>query len=184
MDQPDDARGRETTRDDARAPDKLSRRAVLSVGVAATGVAATTGVLGASARPRRSRMTLPAIYLPHGGGPWPWVQNFGGPGAHDSLRGYLEGLASRVEPPAAILCVTAHWEAPVATVSTSARPGMLYDYYGFPEHTYRVRWPAPGSPDVAARVRALLGAAGIESAADPERGFDHGTFVPLSVAWP
>jgi aromatic ring-opening dioxygenase catalytic subunit (LigB family) len=61
---------------------------------------------------------------------------------------------------------------------------MLYDYYGFPPETYRITWPAPGHPEVASRVRALLGAAGIESGANAERGFDHGTFVPLKLAYP
>lgn len=67
---------------------------------------------------------------------------------------------------------------------TAPRPPMLYDYYGFPPASYEIQWPAPGDPVVAARVRELLGAAGIESAADPERGFDHGTFVPLKLVYP
>jgi aromatic ring-opening dioxygenase catalytic subunit (LigB family) len=80
--------------------------------------------------------------------------------------------------------VTAHWEAAVATVSSAAHPPMLYDYGGFPPETYRVVWPAPGDLALAARVRALLADAGLPSAEDPVRGFDHGTFVPLAVAWP
>jgi aromatic ring-opening dioxygenase catalytic subunit (LigB family) len=82
------------------------------------------------------------------------------------------------------LVISAHWEAPVPTVMTSARPPMLYDYYGFPPESYTLQWPAPGEPALAARVRALLGAAGIESAEDARRGFDHGTFVPLKLAYP
>lgn len=164
--------------------DKLSRRTVVSGAAAATGLAAAAGVLGASTS-KRSTMTQPAIYLPHGGGPWPWMEGFGGPGALDPLRSYLEGLPGMLpEPPKAILCITAHWEAPVPTVSTSERPPMLYDYSGFPQHTYQIQWPAPGSPTVASRVRELLGEAGIETAEDHRRGFDHGTFVPLAVAWP
>jgi len=130
-------------------------------------------------------MRMPTIYIPHGGGPWPWLKDFGGPGAMDSLRAYLAALpAALPAPPAAILCVTAHWEAATPTVSAAARPGMLYDYSGFPAHTYQLSWPAPGSPAVAARVRELLGAAGIAAAEDTERGYDHGTFVPLAVSWP
>ncbi|MCB9693809.1 MAG: dioxygenase [Alphaproteobacteria bacterium] len=127
--------------------------------------------------------TQPTIYLPHGGGPWPWIADMAA--GTRALRTWLESLPSTLpEPPRAILCVTAHWEAPVATVSTASRPGMLYDYGGFPAHTYQIQWPAPGAPDVAGRVRALLGDAGIPSAEDASRGFDHGTFVPLAVAWP
>jgi aromatic ring-opening dioxygenase catalytic subunit (LigB family) len=130
-------------------------------------------------------MRQPTIYLPHGGGPWPWINDFGGPGAMDALRQFLAGLPDALpEAPRAILCVTAHWEAPSATVSTAAQPGMLYDYGGFPPHTYRIVWPASGAPQVAARVKALLTQAGFPCATDEQRGFDHGTFVPLAVAWP
>jgi aromatic ring-opening dioxygenase catalytic subunit (LigB family) len=69
-------------------------------------------------------------------------------------------------------------------VSSAAQPPMLYDYGGFPPETYRVVWPAPGDPTLAARVRALLAEAGLPSGDDPARGFDHGTFVPMAVAWP
>ena len=128
-------------------------------------------------------MTTPTLYIPHGGGPWHWVPRMNDASA--SLRAYLERLpASLAVTPKAIVCVTAHWEAPVPTVSSHARPPMLYDYYGFPDHTYAIDWPAPGDPALAAKVRALLEGAGIESAEDAERGFDHGTFVPLAVAWP
>jgi aromatic ring-opening dioxygenase catalytic subunit (LigB family) len=128
---------------------------------------------------------MPVVYLPHGGGPWPFVE-VGFPKAElAALRGYLEALPGAVgERPRAVLCVTAHWEEAVPTVSAAERPGMLYDYYGFPEAAYRVTWPAPGAPWLAARAQALLGAAGLPSAADPTRGYDHGTFVPLKVAWP
>jgi aromatic ring-opening dioxygenase catalytic subunit (LigB family) len=66
----------------------------------------------------------------------------------------------------------------------SPHPSMLYDYYGFPPEAYTIEWPAPGNPDLAGRVRELLELSGIDTAADPERGFDHGTFVPLKLAYP
>jgi len=106
-------------------------------------------------------------------------------GEVDALTAYLRTLpkvaGSQVR---AIRCVTAHWESPIVTVSTNEKPAMLYDYYGFPPAAYTVRWPAPGSNVVARRVEALLAQAGIPCATDSERGFDHGTFVPLAVAWP
>ncbi len=130
-------------------------------------------------------MRQPAIFLPHGGGPWPFVDLGMDPAEVASLAGYLRGLPARLPArPDAILVVTAHWEAPVPTVSTSAAPPMLYDYYGFPPKAYTLRWPAPGAPAIAARVRALLGAAGIRSDEDATRGYDHGTFIPMMVAWP
>ncbi|MEQ1569296.1 MAG: class III extradiol ring-cleavage dioxygenase, partial [Myxococcota bacterium] len=61
---------------------------------------------------------------------------------------------------------------------------LFFDYYGFPDEAYRLTWPAPGAPSLAARVRSLLESAGLPSAESTDRGFDHGTFVPLKVAWP
>lgn len=136
------------------------------------------------------RSRQPTLYVPHGGGPWPWLDaaalaRWGGAHTYDALRAYLIGLPDTLpEAPRALLCVTAHWEAAVPTVSSAAHPPMLYDYGGFPPETYEVVWPAPGDPALAARVRALLDQAGIPSAEDPTRGYDHGTFVPLAVAWP
>ena len=80
--------------------------------------------------------------------------------------------------------VSAHWEEAQPTVMTGERPPMLYDYYGFPPESYSITWPAPGAPVVAARVRHLLDAAGFKAPPDGERGFDHGTFVPLKLAYP
>ncbi len=83
------------------------------------------------------------------------------------------------------MAITAHWDDPsVLTVSTAEQPGMYYDYGGFPPHTYQIKYPAPGAPEVAARVKEVLEAAGIPVATDSERGYDHGTFVPLMVAFP
>jgi aromatic ring-opening dioxygenase catalytic subunit (LigB family) len=61
---------------------------------------------------------------------------------------------------------------------------MLYDYYGFPPESYTITWPAPGHPALAARVRKLLEGAGFQTAANDERGYDHGTFVPLKLTYP
>lgn len=129
---------------------------------------------------------MPVMYVPHGGGPWPFVDTgLGAKDELDALAAWLKALPGQpATPPQAVLCVSAHWEEDVPTVMTSARPPMLYDYYGFPPESYALTWPAPGSPALAARVRELLGAAGFETGEDPERGFDHGAFVPLKLAWP
>jgi aromatic ring-opening dioxygenase catalytic subunit (LigB family) len=86
--------------------------------------------------------------------------------------------------PKAVLVITGHWEADAFTVSTSAHPPMVYDYYGFPEHTYHLKYPAPGKPELAAEVKALLTRAGFDFREDPGQGFDHGTFVPLGLMYP
>src|SRR5579871_160361 len=129
---------------------------------------------------------MPVVYLPHGGGPWPFVDvGLGSPAELDALASYLRSLRELpAARPKAVLAVSAHWEEAVPTVMTSASPPMLYDYYGFPPESYRITWPAPGDPALAERVRSLLGAAGFPSEVDPKRGFDHGTFVPLKLTYP
>jgi len=129
---------------------------------------------------------LPTLYLPHGGGPWPFVElPMFDPREIAALAEYLRALPAQLpERPRALLVISAHWEAAVPTVMTAAHPALFYDYYGFPPESYRITWPAPGAPELAARVRALLAKAGFASAEDAERGFDHGTFIPLKVAFP
>jgi aromatic ring-opening dioxygenase catalytic subunit (LigB family) len=103
----------------------------------------------------------------------------------DRMAAWLRGLPGALgAAPKALLIVSAHWEAGVPTVTSSSAPPLLYDYSGFPAETYKLTWPAPGSPALAGRVRALLGGAGIESSEDARRGFDHGVFVPMKVAYP
>lgn len=135
-------------------------------------------------KPATARM--PVVYLPHGGGPWPFVDlGMGEPAELEQLAGYLRGLhALPPEKPRALLVISAHWEEPVPTVMTGERPPLLFDYYGFPPESYALTWPAPGDPGLAARVRQLLEAGGFTTAADPARGFDHGTFVPLKLTYP
>lgn len=99
----------------------------------------------------------------------------------DSLRGIPKEIGTT---PKAILLVSAHWEEPEFTVQTSPKPKMIYDYFGFPKHTYEIQYPSPGSPEVAARVVELLTAAGIEVRTDATRGYDHGVYAPLQVAYP
>jgi len=128
---------------------------------------------------------MPVAFIPHGGGPWPFV-DLGIPAAErDRLINYLQTIRGLPQtPPKALLVVSAHWEERIPTLMTAPQPPLLFDYYGFPEASYKLTWPAPNSPEVAARVRELLTSAGFESAADEKRGYDHGTFVPLKVAYP
>ena len=103
----------------------------------------------------------------------------------DRMAAYLRGIdASLGRRPAAILVISGHWETAEPTVNTALRPPLLFDYSGFPEHTYRLTYPAAGSPALAARVRGLLSTAGIPSAENPHRGLDHGVFVPFKVMYP
>jgi aromatic ring-opening dioxygenase catalytic subunit (LigB family) len=92
----------------------------------------------------------PAIYVPHGGRPWPFVDLGGFVSARDvaALRGYFAGLPDALPaPPRALLVISAHWEARPPTVTTSKAPPILYDYGGFPPDAYTIEWPAPGDPE-------------------------------------
>lgn len=120
------------------------------------------------------------VYCSHGGGPLPLL---GEPG-HRAMADFMRQLPSRLRRPDAIVVVSAHWEEPVATLTGAANPPMLYDYYGFPEESYRITYPAPGDPTLAQRIADELGAHRQSSRIDGERGFDHGLFVPLKLMYP
>ncbi len=125
---------------------------------------------------------MPVLFLSHGGGPWPVMQT-----AHvyDAMLSALQSIpAALPTTPKAIVMVSAHWEAAQFSVATTAAPGMLYDYHGFPEHTYAIRYPAPGAPELASQVLASLAQHNIAAQAVAQRDFDHGVFVPLMVMYP
>ncbi|MBB3912534.1 DODA-type extradiol aromatic ring-opening family dioxygenase [Sphingomonas desiccabilis] len=127
----------------------------------------------------------PTFFINHGGGPCFFLDPGPMRKAWTELEQYLLGFAETLEEqPRAILVISGHWEEARPTVNAGATPPLLFDYGGFPEHTYQLTWPAPGDPALAARVRDLLCRAGIESGADERRGWDHGVFVPLKVMFP
>jgi aromatic ring-opening dioxygenase catalytic subunit (LigB family) len=128
---------------------------------------------------------LPTYFINHGGGPCFFLEPGPMRAAWKPLEDYLLDFASTLsEPPQALLVVSGHWEEAVPTVNMSAAPPLLFDYHGFPDYTYRITWPAPGSPEIGARVRGLLDAAGIANGTNERRGYDHGVFIPLKVAFP
>jgi aromatic ring-opening dioxygenase catalytic subunit (LigB family) len=103
----------------------------------------------------------------------------------DKMAAWLRQMRETIGAvPKAILVISGHWEAHEVSITSSSHPGLIYDYYGFPEHTYQLTWPAPGAPEVASRIQALLGDAGIPARLDPERGFDHGVFIPFKLVFP
>ena len=132
----------------------------------------------------QDRSRMPTYFVSHGGGPWPWIKDLMG-GDWGPLERSLQSIPIELgRDPEAIVVVSGHWEEPQFTVQSSPHPPMLYDYGGFPEFTYQLQYPAPGSPAVAARVGELLSGAGISIATDDSRGFDHGVFAPLFVMYP
>lgn len=133
---------------------------------------------------------LPVFFIPHGGGPWPFMHGPEGILPDNDpwkelevfLKGFDKALGRR---PKAVLVISAHWEkVDQLTVSTAAHPGMLFDYYGFPKHTFELSYPAPGAPEVGEHVRDVVAKAGIETKSDSERGFDHGVFIPFMMMYP
>jgi aromatic ring-opening dioxygenase catalytic subunit (LigB family) len=132
-------------------------------------------------------MTLPTLFIPHGGGPCFFIDPDGGPTdpMWQPMQAYLAGLvASLPERPKAILLVSGHWEEADVTLHVGERPELLYDYYGFPEHTYHLKWDAPGAPDVGRRAAELLRGADFAVGEEAERGWDHGVFIPMKVMVP
>ncbi|MEN9539542.1 MAG: hypothetical protein RLZZ126_1777 [Pseudomonadota bacterium] len=127
---------------------------------------------------------LPTFFISHGGGPWPWMKTQT-QGVYDQTEAFLKGLPASIgQPVKAVLMVSAHWEEPAFTLQSHPQPGMLYDYYGFPAHTYEIKYPAPGSVALAEQVHGLIAGAGLPAALDAQRGFDHGAFVPMAVMYP
>lgn len=161
----------------------LGRRETVRL-IAAGAAVAASGSLGgpaaaAGAGPRRGPEAaapgrMPAIFLAHGAPPLLDM-----PGWVAELRGWATALPR----PRAVLVLSAHWEErPVALGATRTVP-LIHDFYGFPERYYRQRYPAPGAPDLAGRVRELLRPHG-PVADEPERGLDHGAYVPLVAMYP
>lgn len=126
---------------------------------------------------------MPTYFISHGGGPWPWIPQMRAGFA--PLETALANMPKELpEAPKAILMVSGHWETDEARVMHSARPPMVYDYYGFPAHTYEITYPAPGAPELAERTAQLIRDAGLSVSLDDSQGYDHGTFAPMEVMYP
>lgn len=132
-------------------------------------------------------MRQPVFYISHGGGPCFWM-DFPppiGPHGFDRLKAFLAALPDQLpQMPKAYLVISAHWETEGFRFGASPRPDLIYDYYGFPAHTYELTHPAPGDPALAAKAAALLKTAGLSADTDPGRGLDHGVFVPFKIINP
>jgi aromatic ring-opening dioxygenase catalytic subunit (LigB family) len=128
-------------------------------------------------------MRQPTLFIPHGGGPCFFMDD--PRGVWTGMEAFLRDLpAALPERPRGILVVSGHWETDGFAFTGAEQPSLIYDYSGFPPHTYRLRYDAPGAPALADRAARLLADAGIASTVDPMRGLDHGVFVPLKVAVP
>ena len=120
------------------------------------------------------------VFLSHGGGPLPLL----GDPNHIELIQHLRQLSQDLEAPKQILVISAHWEASVIQITHHSNPPLLYDYYGFPEQSYHLDYPVPGSPALAEAVQGQLRKQGIAAELEQSRGLDHGVFVPLMLMYP
>lgn len=126
----------------------------------------------------------PTMFISHGGGPCFWM-DWDPPHLFQGLRKFFEQLPNKLgRRPRAIVVVSAHWEEEQFTIQATPQPGMIFDYYGFPERTYRLSYPASGSPELALQISELLRAQNISHALDSRRGYDHGVYVPLLISYP
>jgi len=129
-------------------------------------------------------LAMPVYYIPHGGGPC-FFMDWNPPHEWDRMAAFLRGLPSALpRAPKAILVISGHWESAQFEVTSSPKPALIYDYSGFPASTYALRYDAPGDPPLAREICELLQAGSISSKEDALRGWDHGVFIPLKVAFP
>jgi 4,5-DOPA dioxygenase extradiol len=119
---------------------------------------------------------LPTIFISHGS---PMIALEETPAS-----AFLKQLGNSLPRPSAILSVSAHWTTIHPTVSLAANPEIIYDFGGFPRELYEMKYSAPGAVDVSLRINELLASANIQCDAVPNRGFDHGTWIPLRLMYP
>lgn len=129
----------------------------------------------AERRPNLTDQRMPVIFLSHGAPPL----------ADDPLwTDQLSEWSASMPKPSSVLMVSAHWENDPLTLSATRTAPLYYDFWGFPQRYYEVKYPAPGAPELAAEVERLLGDAGQSVERDEERGLDHGAYVPLVEMYP
>ena len=126
----------------------------------------------------------PVFFIPHGAGPC-FFMDWQPADTWNKMAECLKSISNRLpERPKAILMISAHWQTPEFSITTSEQPELIYDYSGFPEHTYQLTYPASGAPVLAEQIGELLTNAGINNQQNALRGFDHGVFVPLKLMFP
>jgi aromatic ring-opening dioxygenase catalytic subunit (LigB family) len=132
--------------------------------------------------------SMPTYFIPHGGGPcffMDWSITGDPADTWNATADWLKHLPEQLPTrPKAIVVISGHWEEAAFTASSGAAPSLIYDYTGFPPHTYQLQYPAPGAPALAQRVVDLLKAESLPARLDPSRGFDHGIFIPFLLLFP
>jgi aromatic ring-opening dioxygenase catalytic subunit (LigB family) len=120
------------------------------------------------------------LFIPHGGGPLPILGDL----RHKEIIKFLKNIKFRINKPSSIIIISAHWEEDEVNITSGEKPSLIYDYYKFPEEAYKITYPALGNSKLANKINNLLKAKDINSKLNPERGFDHGVFIPLKIMYP
>jgi 4,5-DOPA dioxygenase extradiol len=119
---------------------------------------------------------MPVLFLSHGSPTLPFD--------NVPARDFLMRLGGKLPVPKAILCISAHWEAALPSVTASAAPSTIHDFYGFPQALFDLQYDVPGDPALAQRIVGMLEAGGINAMLSSDRGLDHGTWNPLMLIYP
>ncbi|WP_053062108.1 DODA-type extradiol aromatic ring-opening family dioxygenase [Desulfovibrio sp. TomC] len=119
---------------------------------------------------------MPSLFVSHGA-PTLYLEP-------QPTRAFLMELGKALPRPKAVVCVSAHWTTAKPMLTTAASPGTMHDFGGFPEALFAVRYPASGHPALAGHLGELLAKKGITATYDPQRGLDHGAWVPLGLMYP
>lgn len=138
------------------------------------------------------KVKQPIFFISHGGGPCFFMEDSSGlfseMDKHSETakfyKNFFKHAQVNLEGVKGIVVISAHWEESQPTVQTNLKPPLYYDYYGFPDETYELKYPAPGDPQLARRVTDLLKAANFNTQEDDQRGYDHGVFIPLKLMIP
>lgn len=120
------------------------------------------------------------LYLSHGGGPLPLL----GDPNHEEMIRCLTNIAKTIRRPSAIIVISAHWEEKVPTITAGKFPQLIFDYSGFPEESYAIKYPCRGDPNLAKRIAQKFSDANLDVVLTGDRGYDHGLFVPLKIMYP
>jgi aromatic ring-opening dioxygenase catalytic subunit (LigB family) len=120
------------------------------------------------------------LYISHGGGPMPILND----PTHEKMIDFMNHLPEKLNKPKAIVVFSAHWEENMVTIQSGKAPGMVYDYYGFPEASYQIKYPCKGHIELAKEIAGLFEASGVPYQLNDERPYDHGSYIPLIMMYP
>lgn len=131
-------------------------------------------------KPSYNSLSSQVLYFSHGGGPLPLMQD----PSHEAMNTFMKDLTQKINRPDMIIVFSAHWEGDKVLIQGNEKPGLLYDYYGFPEETYQYQYSTVNSPTMVTDIAKLLDHEGIPYTIDHQRDYDHGVFVPLMLMYP